>query len=237
MFVISCEHASNDVPEGVVLGVGLDVLASHVAWDPGAAAIARAIADALGVRASLGTSTRLYVDLNRSEHGPAAIPAVAFGTPVPGNATVTVADRQTRLATHRAYRADVTEAVRAALAEHGRCVHLSIHTFTPVMNGQARDFDCGVLYDPESPADRVAADALVAALTAAGFATRRNEPYGGTGDGFTTTLRDTFGRGQYAGVEVETSHRVTDADGGCARVAAAVITATRAMVPSRGRSR
>ncbi len=225
MFVISCEHASNDVPEGVVLDVGRDVLASHVAWDPGAAEIARAVATALDLTPILGTATRLYVDLNRSEHGPSVIPAVAFGTPVPGNTTLTVADRDARLRHHRAYRGAVTDAVRATLAQHGRCVHLSIHSFTPVMNGEARDFDCGVLYDPASPADCVVADALVNALSAAGLATRRNEPYGGTGDGLTTTLRDTFGCERYAGVEVETSHRVTDQEHGCARVAAAVLTA------------
>lgn len=227
MFVVTCEHASNDVPEGVVLEVSDEVLASHVAWDPGAADIAQRVARALGEVPHLGAATRLYVDLNRSEHGPSVIPAVAFGTVIPGNAAVSVVDRARRLAMHARYRNAVREAVAAALAQHGRCVHLSIHSFTPVMDGHVRDFDCGVLYDPDSPADRVVADALVTALTAGGLATRRNEPYGGTGDGFTTTLRDTFGRERYAGVEVETSHRVTDTEGGRARVAAAVIAAAR----------
>jgi predicted N-formylglutamate amidohydrolase len=222
-FVVSCEHASNAVPEGIELGVGPDVLDSHTAWDPGAAEIARLVADGLGTTAFLGTATRLYVDLNRSEQGPAVIPIVAFGVAIPGNATLDVADREARLAHHRAYRNAVTEAVRQTLDQHGRCVHLSIHSFTPELHGAVRDFDCGVLYDPDSPADRVAADALFDALTAAGFATRRNEPYGGTGDGFTTTLRNTFGRDRYAGIEVETSHRVTDAAGGIERVARAVL--------------
>ena len=221
--VLSCEHASNAVPDGVDLGVSRDVLASHVAWDHGAAAIATALAEALAAPLVLGRWTRLFVDLNRSEHGPSAIPENAFGTPVPGNVGIDEAERERRFATvHRPYRAAVGEAVSRAIAAHGRCVHLSIHSFTPSLHGVARDFDMGILFDPDRFLDRVVSERLIADLNARGLATRANAPYGGTGDGLTTTLRGVHGPDVYAGIEVETSHRITEVPGGIARVASAL---------------
>lgn len=222
--VLSCEHASNAVPAGVELGVDAEILASHVAWDHGAADIATAVARDLDVPVFLGRWTRLYVDLNRFEAGPSAIPANAFGTPVPGNALIDPAERERRFAgVHRPYRAAVADAVARAIRGTGRCIHLSIHSFTPSLHGVARDFDMGVLFDPDRFLDRVASEALIAGLNAAGLDTRANAPYPGTGDGLTTALRELHGADVYAGIEVETSHRITEIPGGIARVVAALV--------------
>jgi predicted N-formylglutamate amidohydrolase len=227
MLVISCEHASNAVPDGVELGIDADVLATHVAWDHGAAPIATALADHLGIAPFLGEWTRLVVDLNRFEHGATAIPVNAFGTPVPGNLGVTDRERERRFSTiHRPYRRAVGDAVATAIAAHGRCVHLSIHSFTPRLHDSVRDFDMGILFDPDRDLDRRVSNAMIAGLNAAGLDCRANAPYTGTGDGLTTALRRVHGENLYAGIEVETSHRVTEAPGGIARVAAALIALT-----------
>ena len=220
--VISCEHASNRVPAGVDLGVTAAVLDSHVAWDHGAKEIAGALASRFGAPLFLGEWTRLFVDLNRFPASATVIPAVAFGTPVPGNVGLSAAERACRLEGHAAWRASVASAVSAAIARCGSCVHLSIHSFTPELGGEVRDYDMGILFDPERTLDRRVADSLLVGLRSAGLSSRANEPYAGVGDGMTSALRLLHGEHLYAGIEVETSHRVTMRFGGIEAVSSAV---------------
>jgi predicted N-formylglutamate amidohydrolase len=223
--VVSCEHASARVPEGVDLGVPDEALASHVAWDEGAAIVAQAVAASLGAPIFLGVYTRLFVDLNRFATNPAVIPAIAFGTPVPGNASLTEVNRRERLDLyHTPYREAVAGAVAAGIAARGACVHLSMHSFTDApLFGVPRDYDSGILFDPDRYLDRVVAAALIDGLSRRGIGSVANQPYTGTGDGLTTALRMRHGDREYAGIEVETSHRVVRAPGGLDRMVAGLL--------------
>jgi predicted N-formylglutamate amidohydrolase len=221
--MLTCEHASQEVPPGVELGVGADVLASHVAWDQGAAAIARVLADRLDAPLFLGTYTRLYADLNRFEDRANVIPEVAFGVPVPGNRDLGPAAREARIAAvHRPWRARVRAAAESLVGQ-GPCVHWSIHSFTPQLGTDVRGYDMGILFDPERALDRVVAEAMIALLSEVGLDVRANKPYLGTGDGTTTWLRQQFPEDRYAGIEVETSHRWTERPGGADRIARSLL--------------
>lgn len=201
--VVTCEHASNAVPPGVDLGVSSEVLASHVAWDPGAAEVAEALALALGAPYYFGRWTRLYVDLNRSATNAQVVPTTAFGVDVPGNLDC---DRESRMNVHKEYRDEAAAAIHPALAEG--VLHLSIHSFTPDYQGEDRDFDIGVLYDPDRPGEVDWASRIRMALEDAGFHVVNNRPYLGTGDGHTAHWRTVAGPECYVGIEVEISHRV-----------------------------
>jgi predicted N-formylglutamate amidohydrolase len=199
--LITCEHASNAVPPGVDLGVGSDVLDSHVAWDPGAVEEARAMVVALGAPLLAGRWTRLWVDLNRSEWNEQVVPEVAFGVHVPANKGMGAEARKARLdADWRPFK----DAVRD-MVEEGACLHLSIHSFTPRLGDEDRPYDLGVLYDLARPSEANVADGLMAALRTAGFDARPNVPYPGTTDGTTTWLRTLFPDARYAGLEIEYS--------------------------------
>jgi predicted N-formylglutamate amidohydrolase len=54
-------------------------------------------------------------------------------------------------------------------------VFISIHSFTPVMNGESRTWEMGVLWDK----DRVTAEIFVNDLREAGYLVGDNEPYSG----------------------------------------------------------
>lgn len=200
--LFTCEHACNHVPAGVDLGVAPSVLDSHVAWDEGAVEVARAIA---GPRPLFeGQVSRLVCDLNRREEDPGVIPAVAFGTPVPGNQALSVAAREARLSTwHRPWRQQVFRAVQGVVDSGAACLHLSVHSFTPVLHGQARTVQVGVLHDPARAGDRLWAQRLLQALRQAGLDARLDEPYRGTDEGFTTWLRERLPEDRYAGLELE----------------------------------
>lgn len=202
--LLTCEHASCALPPGFDPGVGPDVVASHLGWDPGALAVAQVVAARLGAPLLAGEWSRLFVDLNRSPDTPGAVPAESCGVPIPGNTGLTSAERARRLAAVQApYRAAVLAAVEAAVARARACLHVSVHSFTPELHGRPRPYDAGVLFDPARPDEVVVAEALLAGLRAAGHLARANEPYAGTDDGVTTWLRTRFASDRYAGIEVE----------------------------------
>lgn len=167
--LITCEHASNALP---VPWPDDDawITDTHWAWDPGAAAVAKELADALGAVTVLATFSRLWCDANRDVGDPSMFRDVAEGRPVRiGQADM--AERTRRIdGWWRPYHAAIAE--RAA--QPGRIV-LSIHTFTPVYEGEPREVEVGVLYDR---ADDLAIDWSVA-LTDRGLTVWLNEPYSG----------------------------------------------------------
>lgn len=207
--LVTCEHGGNRVPaDWAALFRGRErLLESHRGWDRGAIGMARRLAKRLDAPLFTATVTRLLVELNRSAHHPDLFSRVTRSLPA--------AARERILAEHyRPYRAKVEERVEESLAGGGRVLHLSIHTFTPVLRGRRRDVDVGVLYDPARPAERAFADLCAAALRreVPGLRVRRNAPYRGNADGFTTALRKRFGP-RYLGIELETSRRFFDGQG------------------------
>jgi hypothetical protein len=79
MILFVAEHASADVPHGIDLGVGADVMRQHVAVDIGVAPLTTELARRFGAEAVLAPWSRLVVDCNRAPDDPSAIPQVSDG--------------------------------------------------------------------------------------------------------------------------------------------------------------
>jgi predicted N-formylglutamate amidohydrolase len=222
--VLSCEHASWRLPPDVDLGVPEAVRRSQAGWDHGAFEISEQLGEALGLPVHAGAFTRMFVDLNRPPHHADVIPVNSYGAEVPGNARLTDSDRAARLAQfHTPYWDAVRRDCAARLRDPGACLHFSSHTFDPSLDPTNRQFDVGVLYDPDHPFEAPLAERLMFHLRAAGLVVRANQPYSGLGPAICTALREEFANQRYAGIELETSHAVTHTPGGCARVARAVL--------------
>ena len=219
--LISCEHASNRVPSELRgLGLSKRHLEDHIAWDRGAAIMAKAIAARLGAPCHLGRWSRLVIDLNRSPDHPKLVAPVSFEVKIPGNQeadAVEISRRQRRW--WKPYRERATADVSRLIARHGRCLQLSIHSFTPVVDGVTRRADIGLLYDPAHAGERAFAKRLRAALAPSGLGIYMNEPYRGTSDGFTTSLRARHPHARYAALEVETNQRLLRTPAAARRVA------------------
>lgn len=201
--LITCEHGGNRIPAAYrALFAGQEaLLASHRGWDPGALAVARDLADALAAPLCYATVSRLLVDLNRSPGHPRL-----FGEPVRragGDLRGAILARH-----YLPYRERVERLVTAAMAEGGRLVHLSSHSFTPVLDGEVRRADIGLLYDPARPGEAELAQRWQAVLRAAGLVVRRNYPYRGTSDGLTAYLRRRFAAPDYLGLELEVNQHL-----------------------------
>ncbi|MGH7162714.1 MAG: N-formylglutamate amidohydrolase, partial [Planctomycetota bacterium] len=191
--VVTCEHGGNRVPPRFLrLFRGRRaLLASHRGWDRGALNLARGVARALHAPLFASTTTRLLVDLNRSPGHP------RLHAPfVPRRERDAIVRRH-----YRPYRG----AVESAIAARRRVLHLSVHTFTPVLRGRARDVDIGLLFDPSRAPERRLCARWRGLLRAArpDLRVRRNSPYRGVSDGFTTRLRRRFPARRYLGVELE----------------------------------
>jgi predicted N-formylglutamate amidohydrolase len=203
--VLTCEHASAALPLAYGrLGLSEAALRSHAAWDRGAAAVARRVANSLGCAYVEGRWSRLLIDLNRSESHPRLVPRRAFDLDVPGNAAVSSKERQRRLVRYwLPHRRAVSDAIARVLARHDVCLHVAVHSFVPVLSGRRRDCDVGLLFDPARAIERVFASNMRVMLRACGLKTRFNYPYRGTSDGLTKELRGRLPAARYAGIELE----------------------------------
>lgn len=216
VFLITCEHASPDSP--IDLGVGPEVLHTHVSYDRGARTIATALAGQLDAPLHLGSYTRLLVDLNRAEENPAVIVASSYGIEIAANAALDERGRADRIARyHRPYR-EAAQADAQRLAKDF-CLHLSIHSFEPALDPIGRAFDAGVLFDPARHPEAEIAARLAQNLSAR-YSVRLNEPYAGTPEGLTSWLRAQLPAERYVGIEIEACYRWMDREGALEEFAA-----------------
>lgn len=207
--VLTCEHAGNRVPERYsgVFQQDAPVLETHRGYDIGALELSRSIGDACGTEPHLHTVTRLLVDLNRSLRNPAAFSEYVRDFEKEGR-------NELARRYYHPHRNKVEEIIRSHIQEGERVLHLSVHTFTPVMNGKERKADVGLLYDPTREPEKRFCHAWKEALLRAfpELAVRYNYPYKGTMDGFSTYLRKQFGPGEYLGVELEVNQKFPQGD-------------------------
>lgn len=176
--LLLCDHASNEMPpEYGELGLPAHERERHIAYDIGAAAVTRRLAERLGVPAVLTRFSRLLIDPNRGEDDPTLVMRLSDGAIVPGNARIgedEVARRILRF--YRPYDTAVGAMIEASLAAGIVPAIVSIHSFTPVWRGWPRPWHAGVLWD----ADPRLAVPLIEALRAEGdILVGDNEPYDG----------------------------------------------------------
>ncbi|MGB7344822.1 MAG: N-formylglutamate amidohydrolase [Pirellulaceae bacterium] len=204
--LITCEHGGNQVPtefQSLFSTAGASqALYSHRGYDPGALDAANQFAKALHAELIASETTRLLVDLNRSQDNPQLYSR--FTSILSDGAKAKLLSNW-----YLPYRQRVENELYRQIASVGRVVHLSIHTFTPKFHGQWRPIDVGLLFDPDRSTEKEFCDTWQSQINHQRPRLRviANQPYAGTDDGFTTALRRKFPNANYAGIEVEINHR------------------------------
>ncbi|MCC5987126.1 MAG: N-formylglutamate amidohydrolase [Pararhodobacter sp.] len=171
--LLVCEHAGAEVPAPWNrLGLHPALFDSHFAFDPGAAAMTRALCDALGAPGVLARYSRLFLDYNRRAGEWEYMRPDMGGMPVPANLFVSDAERAMR---QQLAAAPLAAAIEVAAT--GRQAMISVHSFTPVMNGVTRALDIGVLGPRDCPFAIALSEALERHAPEAGLRVARNAPY------------------------------------------------------------
>jgi predicted N-formylglutamate amidohydrolase len=184
------------------------LLDSHCGVEPGALALARALARALDAPLVASTTTRLLVDLNRSLGHRQLFSATTRRLPAP------VRDRIVAR-WYLPHREAVEDHVRRAAVRGDRVIHIAAHSFAPVLDGRARRADVGLLYDPRRGEETALCARWKASLAtrAPQLCVRRNYPYAGKDDGLTRHLRSRFSQHTYVGIELEINQAIVLAGG------------------------
>lgn len=174
-WVLLCEHASNFIPPSYRgLGLGPSDLQRHIAWDIGAATVARRLSSLIDAPLILSGYSRLLIDCNRPLGAPTSIPEISETTSIPGNVGISEEERQ-----HRAQRFywPFQDAVSFLLdrrqKENISTAVFGIHSFTPVFKGFSRPWQIGILFRRA----RVLGERLVNHFAEAGHSAAANEPY------------------------------------------------------------
>ena len=229
-YLVTCEHGGNDIPAAFAAPFRghRRLLDSHRGYDPGALGTARELARALGATLVVATVSRLLVELNRS-------PGRQFRhSPIMRDAPAGMRAEACRQH-YVPYRSRVEAFVANACAAGTRVVHISSHSFTPSLDGSIRRADVGLLYDPDRRRERDLCLRWQRALTERrpAWRVRRNYPYQGRSDGFTSWLRKRYAADAYVGVELEVNQKhVRDGKLAAADCAAIVAAMCEALAPS-----
>ena len=173
-FLITCDHATNRVPDDIgSLGISAADMRRHIAFDPGAAGVTRALAAALDAPAILSDFSRLVIDPNRGADDPTLVMKLYDGTLIPANRHVTPAQIAQRKATlydpyHDAY--------AKLAARRPDTVIVAVHSFTPCLHGRPpRPWHIGILHAPQD--GRLSARLLARLHAEPDLCIGDNEPY------------------------------------------------------------
>lgn len=199
--VFSSEHAGNSIPSFLKGKVFIPdkVLNSHRGLDVGVFYLSEIAEEILQVPVFKFEISRLIIEGNRPLRDPGL-----FSTYMKK-----ISDQEKKkliVDFHKPHWREVEKRVKAKINKSGRCIHLAIHSFTPVFRGNKREFDIGLLFDPKNSLEKKVCKLLQKEFQKIGFTVRLNKPYKGTDPGMTQSFRQKLKN--YAGIELEVNQKI-----------------------------
>lgn len=204
--VVTCEHGGNFIPNDYRTYFEKKayqrLLQTHRGYDVGALSIAKHLAVYNNAPLFYTQVSRLLIDTNRSLNNKQLFSEITrkFSAVLRG---------QIMFDHYKPYRTKVENYIENQIQNHRPVFHISVHTFTPVFNGERRNVDIGILFDPSRPLEKIVANQWIAILNKnnRNLTIRKNNPYPGVADGFTTYLRKHHPPDLYVGIELEVNQR------------------------------
>ena len=176
--LIVCDHASPAIPKGMnQLGLADWVLERHVAFDIGAASVARALADGLDAPAVLSGYSRLIVDPNRPLDNATAFIKVSDGIAIPGNLQLSEHEKWLRIKSFfEPYHSAIEDRLDTYRSRGVTPAIIAVHSCTPVFDRIVPRWHIGVMWDKDP---RIAVPLIQELNEADGVCFGENEPYSG----------------------------------------------------------
>ncbi len=156
--LLVCEHAGRAIPSDLKdLGLTPQIMDMHIAYDIGAGAVARRVAEALDAPLVLQPYSRLVIDCNRPVEAADAIPETSDGVSVPGNRNLTQVSRRSRVeAIFEPFHRTISELIEKS----HRTTLVAIHSFTRHFSGLQRLWDVGFAFRADRQTAEFLADQL-----------------------------------------------------------------------------
>ena len=202
ILILTCEHAGNEIPEAYAsyFSRAEAVLKTHRGYDPGALDLFRELS-ALAIFQQEYMISRLLVEPNRSLGHEQLF----------SEYTAQLQETQKEKILHEfylPYRNYIESRIGDLISGGKEVLHISVHTFTPELNGETRNADIGILFDPARKGEEEFSKMFQKCLFQqdSNLKVRFNYPYLGVDDGFTTYLRERFPK-QYLGIELEVNQK------------------------------
>lgn len=200
--LLTCEHAGNQIPieYAHLFSNAEEVLESHEGWDPGAWEVATYLSSHLNLPVFGCHTSRLVIEANRSLNN-----AQLFSRYT--HSLSDVAKQRLIDDIYFPYRNEIENQIQKLPKP---VLHLSIHSFTPVLHNVIRTVDIGLLFDPSRKSESAFCQKFKIALekVAPGLSIQFNQPYAGVDDGFTTYLRTQYNESRYLGIEIEINQKL-----------------------------
>jgi predicted N-formylglutamate amidohydrolase len=203
--ILSCEHATNHIPEQylTLFAPFQAMLHSHQGFDEGSLSLANYLNQHLPSELTTAKVSRLLVDCNRSLHHQHCFSAITKALPA--------IEKQYIIKQYYApYRQTILKQIEQNIAQGQAVLHLSVHSFTPILNNKIRKAAVGLLYDPARTFEKQLATLLKHNIQHQ-FSydkIRMNYPYKGISDGLTTAMRRIFAEDEYLGLEIEVNQKL-----------------------------
>jgi predicted N-formylglutamate amidohydrolase len=174
-YLLICDHASNRIPPEVGdIGVSPEDMDKHIAYDIGTELLTMRVQSLLKCAAVMADWSRLLIDMNRDPKSPGLVPAVSDGIGIPYNVAMTTAEKMQRM---QEYYAPYHQRISQEIDRLEKPFLVSIHSFTPVMNGLERPWQIGFLWNSNTDVSLRAAETM--AVMEPDFAIGLNQPYSG----------------------------------------------------------
>ncbi|NIR82124.1 MAG: N-formylglutamate amidohydrolase [Gammaproteobacteria bacterium] len=175
-FFLTCDHAGRLIPRRLGdLGISRADLERHIAWDIGAAGVARDLSARLAAPLVLQRYSRLVVDCNRAPSAYDFMTALSEDTEIPGNVAISEQESSARRREiFEPYHAAIHELLEQRAVQGVETVLVAVHSCTAVYHGVWRPWHVGVLYDKD---DRFARILLELLRRHRELTVGENEPY------------------------------------------------------------
>jgi len=175
-FLLLGDHAGRAIPRALGdLGLPAGALDRHIAWDIGVAGLGARLSASLGAAFIAQAYSRLVIDCNRVPGSEGSIPEVSDGVQIPGNRGLDETAIAARLGEiYQPYQDAIAAELDRRAARGQPTLLVSLHSFTPVFQGQARPWRMGVLHRQDSDLSRRVLGLLRAEF---GEDAGDNEPY------------------------------------------------------------
>lgn len=202
--LITCEHGGNEIPEDFMdlfKGAG-DTLETHRGFDHGALDLSEKLTE-LEIPLFYSKTSRLVIDLNRSltSHNLFS----EYTRRLSKNERLEIIKK-----IHVPFRQGVMNHCKSIISSGNTALHLSIHSYTPRLNGRVRNADIGILYDPKSSEEKEFSLELKRRILREEpeLKIRFNYPYLGVSNSHIRDLREKFPE-NYLGIMIEVNQNLS----------------------------